>query len=87
MIPSNVEQFKNLGAEIEIESGLGENIGVPDSEYESKGATIVKDRKVLLSDADIVVKIRKPVQDDISSMKKGSIHMTIDKIIQKIEKG
>jgi len=76
MIPSNVDQLVNLGAEIEIESGLGEKIGITDEEYTKVGATITKDRNALISNADIVLKIRKPDEQDLATLKKGSIHIS-----------
>jgi len=76
MIPSNVDQLVKLGAEIEIESGLGEKIGITDDEYSKAGAKINNDRKALLASADIVLKIRKPDEQDLADLKKGSIHVS-----------
>jgi NAD(P) transhydrogenase subunit alpha len=76
MIPSNVEQLIKLGAEIEIESGLGENIGISDRAYTDLGAKVGKDRNALLSSADIVLRIRKPEEQDLRSLKKDCIHIS-----------
>lgn len=76
MIPSNVDQLVKLGAEINIESGLGEKIGVKDEAYKEVGAKINKDRNSLLSDADIILKIQKPEENEISKLKKGTIHIS-----------
>jgi len=76
MIPSNVEQLVKLGAEIEIESGLGEKIGISDTDYEKAGAKTKKDRKNLLENADIILKIRKPDEQDLGYLKKGSMHVS-----------
>jgi NAD(P) transhydrogenase subunit alpha len=76
MIPPNIEQLVKLGAEIEIESGLGDNIGVKDEAYESVGAKIINDKKSLLSNADIVLKIRKPAREEINNLKRGCIHIS-----------
>ena len=76
MIPSNVDQLVKLGAEIEIEAGLGEKIGITDQEYSDAGANINNDHNDLISNADIILRIRKPEDQDIQLFKKGCIHIS-----------
>ncbi|MCK5032222.1 MAG: NAD(P)(+) transhydrogenase (Re/Si-specific) subunit alpha, partial [Calditrichia bacterium] len=64
MIPSNVDQLIKMGAEIEIESGLGEKIGITDQEYANVGAKISNDHNALISNADIILRIQKPEEQD-----------------------
>ena len=75
MIPSNVDQLIKMGAEIEIESGLGEKIGITDQEYANVGAKISNDHNALISNAEIVLRIQKPEEQDLQLLKKGSIHI------------
>ncbi|MBN2284775.1 MAG: Re/Si-specific NAD(P)(+) transhydrogenase subunit alpha [Deltaproteobacteria bacterium] len=76
MIPPDVKQLVKLGAQVEIEKGMGESVGYADDEYMAAGATISADRKTLLSSADVVVRLHKPAVDEISWLKKGSIHIS-----------
>ena len=76
MIPSNVKQLVKLGARVEIEKGMGNPSGYTDDEYISAGATISPDRKELLSSADVVLRLHKPPIEDITLLKKGSIHIS-----------
>ena len=76
MIPSNVDQLIKMGAEIEIESGLGEKIGITDQEYANVGAKISNDHNALISNADIILRIQKPEEQDLQLLKKGSIHIS-----------
>ena len=76
MIPANVEQLVKLGAEVEIESGMGEKIGIRDEDYTKVGAKVSSDKKSILLNADIVLKIRKPAEQEISDLKKGCIHVS-----------
>jgi len=76
MIPSNVDQLVKMGAEIEIESELGEKIGITDQEYSNAGAKISNDHNALVSNADIVLRIRKPEEQDLHLLKKGCIHIS-----------
>lgn len=76
MIPADVEKLINKGAEIEIQSGMGEGSGYDDESYKKAGAKISADYKQLLSEADIVLRLRKPSEEDISLLKPGAIHIS-----------
>ncbi len=76
VIPADIKQLVSLGAEVEIESGLGNQIGITDREYEAAGAIISNDHSALLSKADLILRIRKPEEDEIKLFKKGSIHIS-----------
>lgn len=76
MIPFNVKQLVKLGTQVEIETGMGESSGYFDDEYISAGATASRDRKALLSSADAVLRLHKPPIEEISWLKKGSIHIS-----------
>ena len=76
LIPPTVDKLVKLGAEVEIESGLGETCRYTDADYQKVGATINKSREDLLKKADIVLRLRKPPLDEIELMKKGCIHVS-----------
>ncbi|MEH6556359.1 MAG: Re/Si-specific NAD(P)(+) transhydrogenase subunit alpha [Oceanicoccus sp.] len=76
VIPDSVKRFTDQGAEVHIESGMGLAIRIQDSEYEQAGAKIVSDRTALLNNADIILRIRKPSLEEVSQLKKGSIHIS-----------
>ncbi|MGD2088683.1 MAG: Re/Si-specific NAD(P)(+) transhydrogenase subunit alpha [Candidatus Aminicenantes bacterium] len=76
MVPADVEKLINKGAEIEIQSGLGEGSGYDDDAYKKAGAKISVHRKQLLSAADIVLRLRKPPEEEISLLKPGAIHIS-----------
>lgn len=76
MIPASVEKLVKLGANVEVESELGNSIGFLDSDYTKTGSTISTDRPRSLSTADMVLRLRKPPQDEIKLLKKGAIHVS-----------
>jgi NAD(P) transhydrogenase subunit alpha len=76
LIPPTVDKLVKLGAEVEIESGMGATCRYEDADYEKVGATINPDRKALLQSADIVLRLRKPPMEEIELMKKGCIHVS-----------
>lgn len=75
LIPPSADKLIKKGAEVTVEAGLGLNIGITDEEYTKVGAK-VSDRGNLLSSSDIVVRLRKPPIEEISQLKKGSIHIS-----------
>lgn len=76
IVPENVVKLVKRGAQVAVESGLGDGCGYSDADYAAAGATVVKDRKELLSSADIVMRVRKPPVEEISQLKRGSIHIS-----------
>jgi len=76
LIPPTVDKLVKLGAEVEIETGLGTSCRYEDADYEKVGATVNKDRKGLLQSADIVLRLRKPPIEEVETMKKGCIHVS-----------
>jgi len=75
-VPGIVAKLVKQGIEVSVEAGLGEKAGYSDELYKEAGATIVKDRKKLLSQADVVIRVRAPEQEEIKILKKGSIHIS-----------
>jgi len=75
-IPSSVDRLVKKGAQVIIERGLGATIGISDEEYKKAGASTESSRQSLLSSADIVLRLRKPPVEEISLLKKGSIHIS-----------
>ncbi|MEA3470804.1 MAG: NAD(P) transhydrogenase subunit alpha, partial [Thermodesulfobacteriota bacterium] len=76
MIPSDVKQLVKWGADVEIETNMGEPSDYSDGEYISAGATVSRDRKALLSSADVVLRLHKPPIEEIDLLKKGSAHIS-----------
>ena len=76
MIPADVEKLIKKGAEVEIQSNMGEGSGYDDGVYKKVGAKVSVDRKQLLADADIVLRLRKPPTEEIPLLKPGAIHIS-----------
>lgn len=76
VIPQNAKRLCALGAQLVVESGLGEAAGFSDQEYTDAGATVSKDRKKLLGESDVILRLRKPEASEIKKLKKGCIHVS-----------
>lgn len=74
--PAAVKKLTGLGAEVVVESGIGDRCDHPDSSYEEAGASITTDRAGALGSADIVTRVRKPSEEDVALLKEGAIHIS-----------
>jgi NAD(P) transhydrogenase subunit alpha len=62
--PDTVKKLIALGFNVTIEEGAGESSRIPDSDYQHAGAIIESDTANLLCDADIVLKVQRPLLGD-----------------------
>jgi NAD(P) transhydrogenase subunit alpha len=72
LAPSNVSAMAKLGFEVFVQSNAGIASGFDDSEYEKAGAKIESNAQTLISNADVVLKVRAPLSSEISAMKPGA---------------
>lgn len=77
LTPDSAAKLVKLGAQVEVEAGLGTAAGFPDELYTKAGATISSDRKNLIGTGDIVLRLRKPPIEEIPLLKKGAIHASL----------
>lgn len=76
LIPGDVARLVKLGATVVVESGLGAGIRATDADYENAGASVQTDRKQILGNSDIVLRLRKPDPADIDLLRPGCIHIS-----------
>jgi NAD(P) transhydrogenase subunit alpha len=72
--PETVRKLKALGAEVAVARGAGAGSGIPDVDFEAAGATVEDGAE---SDADIVLRVRRPSGSQVGSYKKGAIVVAI----------
>ena len=76
VVPQNAKRLCAMGANLLLESGLGVAAGFSDADYEEAGAKITTDRGKLLSESDVILRLKKPEKDEVSQLKKGCIHVS-----------
>ncbi|MDE0811952.1 MAG: Re/Si-specific NAD(P)(+) transhydrogenase subunit alpha [Alphaproteobacteria bacterium] len=59
--PDTIKKFLAIGLEVTVESGAGIRAAITDPSYLAAGAKIVKTPAEALGDADIVLKVQKPI--------------------------
>jgi NAD(P) transhydrogenase subunit alpha len=75
--PDTVKKLIGLGAEVAIEFGAGMGAAYTDQAYAAAGAKIAPDEAAALSDADIVLKVQRPLTaaeggpDEVALLKRG----------------
>ena len=76
ILPEVVKKFIDLGIEVSVESGLGDNVFVSDDLYKESGASIFANKSDGFKAADIVCKINKPTSEDIQQLNEGTIYIS-----------
>ena len=77
--PDTIKKYVGLGAEVLVEAGAGDGSSTPDSAYQAAGAKVVPDARAALADADVVLKVQRPLTaaeggpDELSLMKRGAM--------------
>ncbi|HYW61013.1 MAG TPA: Re/Si-specific NAD(P)(+) transhydrogenase subunit alpha [Xanthobacteraceae bacterium] len=72
--PDTVKKMVALGAEVAVEPDAGLRAGVLDADYTAAGATVAKDAA---SNADVVLKVRRPAESELGSYRKGALVIAV----------
>ena len=81
--PETVKKLKTLGLDVVVESGAGLGSSITDAAYEAAGAAIAADAASALADADIVLKVQRPLiaaegdVDELALIRKGALLFAI----------
>ncbi|MFG1301218.1 Re/Si-specific NAD(P)(+) transhydrogenase subunit alpha [Xanthobacter sp. V3C-3] len=75
--PDTVKRLVGLGASVAVETGAGLRSGILDADFVAAGATIATTAFDTLSGADVVLKVRRPTEAELSSYKPGALVLAI----------
>jgi NAD(P) transhydrogenase subunit alpha len=76
--PDTVKRMVGMGLEVVVESGAGEGAWFSDAAFTGAGASLAPDEATALSDADIVLKVQRPLIgdgagiDELALLKRGA---------------
>lgn len=76
IIPAGVRKLVDSGNTVIIESGAGHGSGISDQEFEAAGATLVKDGATVYGEAEMVMKVKEPLQQEYGYLHEGLILFT-----------
>jgi len=71
--PETAKKLKALGCEVRIEKGAGERSFFLDNAFADAGAKVMPSAAEALNGADIVLKVRRPSNEDVERMKPGAL--------------
>ncbi|WP_372838749.1 Re/Si-specific NAD(P)(+) transhydrogenase subunit alpha [Phaeovulum sp.] len=71
MTPDSAAQLQKLGHECLIEAGAGAAAGFSDAAYEAAGVKVVKTAAALAKAAEVIVKVRPPIDAEVKRLQKG----------------
>ena len=74
--PAGVKELVNHGHKVYVQHTAGEGSGFADSEYEAAGATILPTIEEVYGIAEMIVKVKEPIEPEYKLVKKGQTLFT-----------
>lgn len=74
--PKTVQRLQKQGFDVFIQKGAGKKANYADEDFKEAGATLVDTAKDLYAQADIVLKVLAPSEDEIELMKEGTVTLS-----------
>ena len=71
--PETVKKLRALGLDIVVETGAGLSAALTDEAYAAAGAIIAPDAATAFADADIVLKVQRPTDEELALLKRGAL--------------
>lgn len=76
LVPAGADMLVADGHRVLIERGAGAGSGFTDDIYANVGATLVADRETLWAEADMILKVKEPIESEWPRMRAGQIIFT-----------
>lgn len=76
LLPAGVSILKAHGHTVLVEKGAGLGSGFSDELYRDAGAEIVSDPREIYAEADMIVKVKEPIDYEYNLLRKGQIVFT-----------
>ena len=76
LTPKAVGAYKNAGHTVLVEKGAGEGSGYTDDQYAAAGGKIVASAKDVWAEADMIIKVKEPLEPEYSLIRENQILYT-----------
>ena len=76
LAPSSVREVIAHGHNVQVQVNAGEGIGATDDDYRAVGATIVEDPSQIFKAADMIVKVKEPLENERKLLREGPVSYT-----------
>ena len=76
LVPAGAEALVSAGHTVAVEKGAGDGSGFTDELYTRAGAKIAPNADAVWSDAEMIMKVKEPIEPEWKRMKKGQTIFT-----------
>jgi alanine dehydrogenase len=76
MTPAGVRELSEHGHEVLVQAGAGAASGFADEHYATQGASIVPDAAAVFAGAEMIVKVKEPLDPEVALLRPGQILFT-----------
>jgi alanine dehydrogenase len=76
MTPAGVRDLTADGHQVLVQKGAGNGSGFSDDEYIAAGAKILPDADAVYNEAEMIVKVKEPIEPDLKRLKDGQLLFT-----------
>jgi alanine dehydrogenase len=76
LVPSGVHDLTGDGHEVFVQQGAGDGSGFSDDEYITAGAKILPAADEVYQAADMIIKVKEPIEADLKRLKEGQLLFT-----------
>lgn len=76
MTPADARAYISRGHEVVVEAGAGREAGFPDEAYAEAGATLEPDKAKIFSEAEMIVKVKEPLEEEYDLFHEGQLLYT-----------
>lgn len=73
LVPLLARELVGLGHKVRVQKNAGVGSGFPDEEYRNAGAQIVASTSKLISQSDLVIKVKEPTSQELDFMRPGQL--------------
>lgn len=70
--PESIQKLRELGFEVQVERGAGQDSSITDDAYVKAGATLAESTEALWSASDVIIKVRPPMPEEASRARPGT---------------
>ena len=74
--PAGVSELVRHGHEVMVQAGAGEGSAIRDPDFKSAGAQIVESADHVWAEADLLLKVKEPIEPEYTKMRKGQVLFT-----------
>ena len=71
MVPSGVRALVEAGGDVFVEKNCGDGSGISDKAFQNAGASVVSNAKAVWEKADLIIKVKEPLESEFELMQEG----------------